>query len=54
MGGTSSLAFGPDGTLHLAWTDMRDRSFAGGTAPPPFDAADLRFLHMQFVYYAKR
>jgi hypothetical protein len=49
-----SLAYGPDGTAHMVWPDMRDRTFSGGSLPPPIDAVDLRFLHLLFTYYASR
>jgi hypothetical protein len=35
-----NLAYGPDGTAHVVWTDMRD-------------ASDIPGLYSQFVYYAQ-
>jgi hypothetical protein len=36
-----NIAYGPDGTAHMAWTDMRDPS-------------DISGLFYQFIYYAKK
>jgi hypothetical protein len=54
IGTSISLAYGADGTAHMVWPDMRDRSFSGGVLPPPIDATDLKFLHLLFTYYANR
>lgn len=36
-----NISYGPDGTAHMAWTDMRDPS-------------DIAGLFFQFIYYAQR
>jgi len=36
-----NVSYGPDGTAHMAWTDMRDPS-------------DIEGLFYQFIYYAKQ